>query len=166
MTGPTRSRSGRSARCRALCRLLARRFVEEYGPYYRPEGPGDAEADLKAARDRDQLPRCLVALDAVGRVLGTIGLRAESVPSHRHLTPWLAALLVAPAHRGRGVGARLIAAIEEEARRLGYQRLYVATDVLTGHIARRGWRAFDHAPTLRGVATVFALHLSSSKGEA
>ena len=36
--------------------VLARWFVEEWGPYYGPEGPGDAEADLRAASHRDQLP--------------------------------------------------------------------------------------------------------------
>ena len=92
--------------------VLTRWFVEEWGPYYGPEGPGDAEADLRAANQRDQLPICLVALDAAGGVTGTVALRAESIASHRHLTPWLAALLVAPEHRRRGIGTALIAAIE------------------------------------------------------
>ncbi len=139
--------------------VLARWFVGEWGPYYGPEGPGGAEADLQAAGDRDRIPICLVALDATGDAAGTIALRAESVPSHRHLSPWLAALFVTPERRRRGIGAALITALEGEARRLGYDRLYVATDVLTGYAERRGWRPFDEAPTLRGRSTVYSLDL-------
>jgi predicted N-acetyltransferase YhbS len=138
--------------------VLVRWFVEEWGPYYGPEGPGDAEADLRAARHRDQLPICLVALDAAGDVTGTVALRVESIVSHRHLTPWLAALLVAPEHRRRGIGSALVAAIEGEARRLGHKRLYVGTDE-SRFVERRGWRAFDQGSTLRGTTKVYALEL-------
>ena len=85
-------------------------------------------------------------------------LRAESIDSHRHLTPWLAALLVAPEHRRRGIGTALIAAIEDEARRLGHGRLYVGTDE-AGLVERRGWRAFDEGSTLRGTTKVYVLEL-------
>ena len=139
--------------------VLAEWFVEEWEPYYGTDGPGNAEADLHAASDRDQLPICLVALSAGQEVVGTIALRAESLPSHRHLTPWLAGLLVAPAQRRRGVDTALIAALETEARRLGYARLYTATDTAMGRMEERGWHAMDEAPTLRGVATVYALDL-------
>jgi len=139
--------------------VLARWFVGEWAPYYGPEGPGDAEADLKAASDRDRLPLCLVALDAAGEVTGTIALRAESVISHRHLTPWLAALLVAPERRRGGIGTALIAAVEDEARRLGFERIYTGTDVAAGLIERRGWRPLDTGATLTGPVKVYALDL-------
>lgn len=138
--------------------LLARWFVEEWGPYYGPEGPGDAEADLRAANDSGRLPICLVAFDASGGVTGTIALRAESIVSHRHLTPWLAALLVAPEHRRRGIGSALIEAIEDQARRLGHERLYVGTDE-AGLVERRGWRTIDKGSTLRGTTRIYALEL-------
>lgn len=138
--------------------VLARWFVNEWGPYYGPEGPGDAETDLNAANNRDRLPICLVALDTAGGVLGTASLRAESTLSHRHLTPWLAALLVAPQHRRRGVGSTLARAIENEARRLGHRRLYVGTDE-AGPVGRRGWRAVDEGSTLRGPTGIYVLDL-------
>ena len=139
--------------------VLAGWFVEEWEPYYGPEGAGDAEADLKAAAGRERLPICLAALDADGGVTGTIALKAESVDSHRHLTPWIAAFLVAPEKRRRGIGSALIEAVESEARRLGFERLHVATDTAIGLIEPRGWRAFDEAPTLRGTVKVYALDL-------
>ena len=119
--------------CFSICHLaevpealpaLVRWFVEEWAPYYCLDGHGDAEADLKSASDRDQLPICLVALDREGQLLGTIALKKESV-SHHHLSPWLAAFLVASEQRGRGIGSALIVALEHEARRLGYHCIYM-----------------------------------------
>ena len=100
--------------------VLARWFVAEWGPWYGPGGDGDAEADLAACRVRDALPLCLVALGPGDVVLGTAALRDESVGSELGVGPWLAGLLVAPEHRGRGVGAALVAAIEGEAANLGF----------------------------------------------
>ncbi len=106
--------------------ILEEWFEREWAPYYGPEGPGDAQKDLLDSCNRDKLPVALVALSQ-GKVCGTAALKAESVSTHRHLTPWLAALLVAPEYRRRGVGKQLIAAIEKKARQFGFDCLYVGT---------------------------------------
>lgn len=140
--------------------MLERWFVEEWEPYYGTSGPGDARADLRAASDKNSLPICLVAVDAGGGPIGTIALKAESVASHRHLSPWVAAFLVAPDHRGRGIGTVLLAAAEKEARRLGFKSLYIATDVAVGLLERRNWYPLrERAPTLRGSVEVYVLDL-------
>ena len=137
--------------------VLARWFVAEWAPYYGPAGPGDAEKDLESCCNRDGIPLALVALDAGGAAIGTVALKPESVASHRHLGPWLAALLVAPEHRGRGVAAALVAAIEQEARRLGFTEIYTGA---TG-LVRGGWRPLEgEAASLRGPITVYRRDLS------
>ena len=84
---------------------LVQWFVEEWAPWYGPDGQGDAEADFAACRDA--LPICLVALDGEGGVLGTASLKAESVGAEPAPGPWLAAMLVGKAHQGRGIGTAL-----------------------------------------------------------
>ena len=139
---------------------LAEWFIEEWEPYYGESGAGDARADLRAAAARDRLPICLVALGPDGRVLGTIALREQSVAARTHFTPWVAAFLVGREHRGQGVGTALLAAVEREARGLGLERLYVATDVAHRLLGRRGWhRLTESASTLRGDAEIYSLDL-------
>ena len=137
--------------------VLARWFVEEWEPYYGPAGRGDAEHDLRLCCNRDRIPIALVALDADGAAIGTAALKPDSMDSHRHLGPWLAALLVARDHRGEGVAAALVAAIENEARRLGFTEIYTGASGLR----RGGWRPVEgEAPTLRGPVTVYRRDLS------
>jgi GNAT superfamily N-acetyltransferase len=134
---------------------LTRWFVEEWGPYYGPGGPGDAGSDLAACRGRDALPICLVALSAGEEVLGTAALKSDSVGSELGVGPWLAAVLVGEDHRGQGVGTALVEAIEAEARRLGFASIYSSTDSAAGMLERRGWQAFGTVESLRGPATVY-----------
>ncbi len=136
---------------------LARWFVAEWAPWYGPEGPGDAAGDLAASASRDALPICLVALGGDGELLGTVALKEESVGSELGVGPWLAALLVGPSHRGRGVGTALIAAIEAEAWRLGFEAIYVSTDVAEDLLRRRGWRPYGTSESLRGEVAVYRL---------
>lgn len=130
-------------------------FMAEWGPYYGAGGPGDAAADLRGCLNRDTLPVALVALDADDTLLGTVALKEESVGSALGVGPWLAAFLVAPQHRGRGVGAALVAAIEGEAARLGFAEIYTSTDTAEGILERRGWLPFGATQSLRGPLKIY-----------
>lgn len=137
--------------------ILARWFVEEWGPWYGPGGAGNAESDLAACRSRDALPICLVALSSTGEVRGTAALKSESLGSDAGVGPWLAAVLVGREHRGKGVATALIAAIEKEAARLGVASLYASTDSAEQILRRRGWRKFAVTESLRGPVAVYRL---------
>lgn len=130
-------------------------FVAEWAPHYGAGGPGDAASDLRGCLNRDSLPVAAVALDADDALLGTAALKEESVGSELGVGPWLAAFLVAPEHRGQGVGTALVAAIEGEAARLGFAELYTATDTAQGLLKRRGWRLFGNTESLRGPLKVY-----------
>ncbi len=133
-------------------------FVAEWEPYYGTDGPGDAKADLRESMNRDKLPICLLAIDGSGAVAGTISLKAESI-SHHELTPWGAAFLFGPRRRRQGIGTALGAALEDEARKLGFKRLYMSTDAASAIVDGRDWRALDTTESLRGTITVYAVDL-------
>ena len=144
--------------------ILERWFIEAWGPWYGPGGAGDAKADLAAYRSRDAIPICLLALDGDGEILATASLKADSVGSEPGMGPWLAAVLVAEAHRGKGIGTVLVKAIEAEAARLGYGQLYSSTDSAGRILERCGWQACGTTETLRGTAAIYRRELRSMKG--
>lgn len=123
-------------------------FEAEWAPYYGAEGPGDAEADLKASANRSDLPIALVAILS-GEICGTAALKMESVSTYPEYSPWLAALLVAPAHQGHGIGTRLIAAIEELALQHGFSKIYVGAGEKSGlseaALTKRNWEFINQS---------------------
>lgn len=147
--------------------MLARWFVEEWEPYYGADGPGNAVKDLRECCNDDDLPIAFVALDDDGTAIGTAALKQESVGSELGVGPWLAALIVPVEHRNCGIGTALIAAIENKARRLGYEEIFISTDAAENIIRRRGWTEVEHqAESLRGPVTVYKLQLSTASSSA
>ena len=102
-----------------LLPVLQEWFEAEWPSYYRASSPGDAQRDLQAFTNHGSLPVGVVAFRE-GSVCGVAALTAESIASHRHLSPWAGAGLVRPSERGKGIGAQLLAALEQEARTLGF----------------------------------------------
>ncbi len=135
--------------------VLTRWFIEEWEPFYGPEGPGDAKADLSACCRRDDLPIGLVALGMDDDVLGTAALKSSSVGGELGVGPWLAALLVGKDHQGRGVGRALVEAIEGEACRLGFGSIYTSSELDESIMGGRGWQAFGSTESLKGPITIY-----------
>lgn len=138
--------------------ILKSWFEDEWAPYYGPEGPGDAERDLRESCNRNELPIGLVALSG-DVVCGTAALKKVSVTTHTHLTPWLAALLVGAGFRRRGVGEQLIAAVEETARKLGFASIYVGTGEGSGTpetaLRKRDWEFVEKGPYFVSEISIF-----------
>lgn len=133
-------------------------FEREWEPYYGLDGPGDANADLRNSCRRSELPIALVVI-CNGKVCGTAALKTKSVSTHEHLTPWLAALLVAPDFRCRGFAGHLITAIEKKARQLGFKHIYVGTAEGSGtpesSLRQRGWRFMEKKPYYISEISIF-----------
>jgi predicted N-acetyltransferase YhbS len=89
--------------------------------------PAFFEGLLSQANNPNQIPLSLVALGNTQPV-GTINLIANDDPARPHLTPWLAALVVAPPYRGQGIGTRLVQTLTHHAHRLGHTHLFLGTD--------------------------------------
>lgn len=138
--------------------VLERWFRREWAPYYGRRGPGDARRDLLASCNRNEPPMALVAL-AGDTVCGTAALEPESITTHPHLSPWLAALLVGTEFRRRGIAGELIAAVEDKARRLGFETIHAGTGegsgTPEGALRRRGWQLVERAPYFVSEVCIF-----------
>ncbi|MDP2228016.1 MAG: GNAT family N-acetyltransferase [Moraxellaceae bacterium] len=92
------------------------------------------------------LPTTVVALDDDGTLLGSASLVHDDMDGVAPFSPWLANVLVAPAARGRGVGAALMEAILEVAAERAYAQIYLFTEDQQDFYARRGWTLVEVRP--------------------
>ena len=90
--------------------------------------PATFERLLADANDPARIPLSLLAL-VEGEPAGTVNLIECDSKSRPHLRPWLAALIVVPQHRGKGIGRALCQALVAEARRLGEHELFLGAEV-------------------------------------
>jgi predicted N-acetyltransferase YhbS len=86
------------------------------------------EERLAEASDPDNIPLSLLALEQ-GEPVGTVNLIVNDDPARPHLTPWLAALYVDPAFRGRGHAKGLTRRLLNEAARLDCPAVYLGTHI-------------------------------------
>lgn len=128
--------------------------------FVQPFTVDDARAWWRAALDAGQAHTWVARADA-GRVVGVVQLVPAPQPNARHRAE-VVKLLVHRDARGHGCAGRLLAAVEDGARRLGRCTLVLDTETgspAEGMYARRGWQRI-------GVIDDYALaadgHMSST----
>ena len=113
-----------------------------------------------ARAKRGSIPTGFVSLiDNV--VVGMACLVECDIPSHCHLTPWLATVLVSPEYRGQGIGSALCGRATEEARRLGVADLYLFTFDRQGLYKRLGWSLLEDASYAGLAGTVMVRRIAA-----
>lgn len=99
-----------------------------------------AAADLPVDDlDDELLAGFLVARGEAGGLAGVVGLQAYGPDG------LLRSLVVAPSARGTGLGERLVAAVEERARRHGVRTLYLLTTTAAEYFLRLGYLAGERS---------------------
>jgi GNAT superfamily N-acetyltransferase len=138
---------------------LAALYISEWQPWYGPDGAGNANADLAARTNTERIPLCLIALDEAANLLATASLETSSVGSELGTGPWLAAVVVIPSQRGRGIGTALVERAEAEALRLGFTEIFGSTDSAGRILMLRGWKKIGNTKSLRGEIEVYRKNL-------
>lgn len=100
----------------------------------------DWTAQLEPAQNPDKVT--FVAVED-GQAVGTASLDNEDLPPRADLSPWLASVYVLPELRARGLGAKLVEAVENEARTRGFEKIYLHTTDRTEFYKKRGWQVLD-----------------------
>ncbi|WGD50772.1 GNAT family N-acetyltransferase [Bradyrhizobium sp. CB1650] len=103
----------------------------------------DVELWLNGHLGNGGFPTTLVLI-ADGELAGSVSLHeteAEDRPSYR---PYLGALFVKQAYRGRGFGVALVRVVEAHARKLGHSAIYLnAADPVTHFYEALGWQVIE-----------------------
>ena len=134
--------------------VLASKSSTMYQPEPRPAQPAELDAIARLLSDAelpvedldaDMLDAFVVATE--GEVcVGVVGLEIFESDA------LLRSLAVEPRHRFRGLGARLVDAIETKARTRGVTALYLLTTTATTFFERLGYTAHDRAAVPPSIA--------------
>jgi len=111
----------------------------EYASWLTPPSSVGGETPAKV-REKLAAGHGVLALDG-GQVVGSV----YYAPEHDYI--YLGRLAVLPAHRGRGIGAALVAEVERQARALGIARVRLGVRValprLRARYERLGYRVYE-----------------------
>lgn len=84
---------------------------------------------LKESSQKNVIPMTIIALDEKNRPIGMARLKHTDGTRWDDMhTPWIASVFVHYMHRAKGVARALITKLEEEAKRLKYETVYLHTD--------------------------------------
>ena len=99
-------------------------------------------ARIQGKMNVDRVPIAFVALDDEGAIVGTASLIFDDLEDDPR-NPWLASVYVPVEHRKKGIASALVGTVEDAARRIGYDRLYLFTTSAASLYAGLGWRALE-----------------------
>ncbi|MEX2962475.1 GNAT family N-acetyltransferase [Microbulbifer sp. TYP-18] len=137
---------------------LAAFFESEWPSYYGPSGPGDALADIQSYASESALPRGLVAC-INGVPSGFMALKHDSITVRPKLGPWAAAGYVVPNLRGRGLGSKLVAGIEDTAATMGFRKIYSGTSKAHNLLLGAGWTEEEVLAYGGAIVTIYSKQL-------
>lgn len=86
----------------------------------------------------NNLPRWYLMMRG-DNIIGSYGIIMNDFISRQDLWPWFAALYVENSERGNKLGALLLEHGRQEAKRLGYKKLYLCTEHV-GYYEKYGWQ--------------------------
>lgn len=93
---------------------------------------------------REQIPTTYVALEG-DKLLGSVTLVEQDMLTRPDLSPWVAGVYVAAAHRHRGIGSALVRHTVRQAAQMGVERLYLYTHPAREFYLKLGWQLLEEA---------------------
>jgi N-acetylglutamate synthase-like GNAT family acetyltransferase len=103
------------------------------------------------------IPSMYVALDQ--NVIGSAAIVTSDMDSRPDLSPWLASVFVHSNYRHKGIGARLVKVVMQEARSHGINTLYLFTPDQTDFYKRLGWHVFKTTVYMGTPVTIMSCRL-------
>lgn len=137
--------------CKQFILELAQLWINELGKD--SEQPFDIKNVVQRFVEhcnKDKLPLTYVAIYQ-NKPIGMASLRVTE-GAHHNLTPWLGGLVVHPDYRRKKVGEKLVSAVKNHAKLLGYSEIYLLSyDELLAWYEKLGWQsisATDNEPDI------------------
>lgn len=144
-----------------VIRPLTVAFAREWPEYYGEFDPDKLREEFESRLQREALPIAMVVMEK-NEVVGTATLGGPSIEGFGELQPWVNGLWVDRRCRRRGIGRALIEAIEELARKQGYEEIFAGTDNAAQAFDAWGWETVDTAKHRGQDVTVMRRRLNRS----
>lgn len=106
---------------------------------------------LHSMKTESELPRFYIGI-CNERIIGTYAMLRNDLISRQDVYPWFACLYVLPEYRGQRNGAKLLRHALQETRKMGFDNLYLNTD-LNGYYEQYGWSRFADGYLINGAKT-------------
>lgn len=113
-------------------------LLEHWRPWFPEDTWVARQRRLEQHMNREVLPIAWVA-HLGDEPIGTAALRVADLHGHEHLTPWLGGVFVRRPFRRQGIASALCRVVEEKARALGFEQIYLFTPDQQALYARLGW---------------------------
>ena len=114
--------------------------------------------ELSACLNDALIPSVFIAKEGEALV-GSAALLESDMDIHPDLSPWLASVIVSPAHRGKGVGSLLVRHVMAFAKDIGIDALYLFTPDKESFYARLGWRRLSMEEYRASLVTIMSVNL-------
>jgi GNAT superfamily N-acetyltransferase len=124
--------------------VLAAWVYDQWGHWMPPDTtPETLRREFSRRTVQGQIPETFVAVKD-SEPVGTASLVVHDLAERKDLSPWLAAVYVAPDSRNRGIGSALVRAVMDEAMAFGAEELYLFTPDKMSFYSRLGWKVLEH----------------------
>ena len=141
-----------------VMRTVACWIFDEWSEDINSSSPEDLMPGLRQRIHCASIPFTIVAFHG-SRPVGTASLFFQDMDTHKHLSPWLAAVYVEPEFRHREIGRSLCADVVARARSLSVAALYLFTPDRIDFYRRMNWRPIERANYRNKTVTIMRLLL-------
>ena len=126
-----------------LIPVIARLKYDEFAYMVPGKNVEQFEDGLRTHLNHTELPLTYVRVNELQEFIGTFSLRLHDLDSHRHLTPWLASVVVSPDQRRQWIGEYLVREAEKKAAEMGIKTLYLFTPNKEAWYQKLGWQTIE-----------------------
>lgn len=124
--------------------------------------PGESINDrinkMQPCLNSNLIPSTFIAKDKA--LLGSAALVANDMETYPQLSPWLASVYVAPAHRNKGIGTKLVHHVMQQAKHHALSELFLFTPDKTDFYKRLGWKVIKEESYHGEKVSIMAIKLT------
>jgi N-acetylglutamate synthase-like GNAT family acetyltransferase len=107
----------------------------------------------------DKIPFTIIAKSERGKLIGSASLVDFDMENNNDMSPWLSGVFVVPDQRGKGFGKLIVTRLEEIAKDIGLEKLYLFTFDTEEFYKKLSWKTVKNDFYLNWMVTIMSKDL-------